>query len=492
MSDAATHDLVAELAATGAALDTSRAICNTAARDWWPLGLIEAAAGVDPQPPVVVCRPADADQVAAVAAVCNELRVPLTAAGGRSGVLGGAVPLHGGVALDLRSLTGIRSIDHESLVVDVGAGTFGHDFENALAHHALTVGHWPQSMELSTVGGWLACRGAGQFSGRYGKIEDIVEGLDVVLADGRRITTGGFPRSATGPDLTQVFVGSEGTLGIITGARLRAHPRPTATACGAWAFPSFTAGLEALRDVVQHGAHPAVLRLYDAAESARSHGVTDGSCVLLAYDEADEEFVALNLDRVRRAAMAAGASRLGDELVDHWFEHRNDVAALHTLIGKGYVIDTMELSASWATLPALCDAVTGAIQAVPGALSASAHQSHSYSSGGCLYVTFAGRPDQPDAATDRDGLDQRRALHQAMWRAGQDAALAAGASLSHHHGVGLARGPDLPRALGTAFDVLVSLKAALDPHEILNPGKLGLPTPPWMGAPGLAENRADT
>src|SRR5690606_3941896 len=172
-----------------------------ARRDRWPLAVPWALRGAVPPPAAV------------------------SAAGGRSGVLGGSVPLYGGVVLDLCGLAGIRSVDEESLVADVLPGTFGDRFEAELRErHGLTCGHWPQSMTLSTVGGWIACRGAGQLSTRYGKIEDLVVGLDVALADGRTITTGGFPRTATGPDLTHLFVGSEGTLGVITGARLKLRP----------------------------------------------------------------------------------------------------------------------------------------------------------------------------------------------------------------------------------------------------------------------------
>jgi alkyldihydroxyacetonephosphate synthase len=145
----------------------------------------------------VVVRPKDPDEVAAVVRLCHEAGVPVTAAAGRSGVLGGSVPVHGGVVLDLCDLVGIRSVDDTSLTVDVLAGTFGDRFEAELREtYGLTCGHWPQSMSLSTVGGWAACRGAGQLSTRYGKIEDIVVGLDVVLADGTQITTGGAPRQA--------------------------------------------------------------------------------------------------------------------------------------------------------------------------------------------------------------------------------------------------------------------------------------------------------
>ncbi len=223
--------------------------------------------------------------------VCNEARVPVTAAGGRSGVCGASVPVHGGVVLDLTAMAGVTDVDDTSLVVSVLPGTFGHELEAELRdRHGLTLGHWPQSVELSTVGGWVACRSAGQYSTRYGKIEDMVVGLDVVLADGRTITTGGMPRQAVGPDLTQLFVGSEGTLGVITGARLRAHPVPPGERRAAYGFDSFADGLDACRRILRRGATPAVLRLYDEAESKRSYG-TEGTNVLLVLDEGEPALV---------------------------------------------------------------------------------------------------------------------------------------------------------------------------------------------------------
>src|SRR5262249_49396315 len=157
----------------------------------------------------------------------------------------------------LTGISGIVDVDRTSMLVDVRAGTFGDVFEEELrAEHGVTCGHWPQSMALSTVGGWVACRGAGQLSTRYGKIEDIVEGLDVVLADGTLVHTGGAPRAAVGPDLTQLFLGSEGTLGIVVGARLRAHPLPRSEVRAAFAFGAFADGLDAMRRIVQRGATP--------------------------------------------------------------------------------------------------------------------------------------------------------------------------------------------------------------------------------------------
>src|SRR4029077_9866922 len=177
----------------------------------------------------VIVRPHSADEVAAVLRVCNDARVPVTAAAGRSGVCGASVPVFGGVLLDLTALAGIVAVDPTSMLVDVLPGTFGDVFEDELrATHGVTCGHWPQSMALSTVGGWIACRGAGQLSTRYGKIEDIVTGLDVVLGGGPHVTDGGAPGAPGGAVLRQLFVGSEGTLVVIVGARLRLHTLPPA------------------------------------------------------------------------------------------------------------------------------------------------------------------------------------------------------------------------------------------------------------------------
>ena len=246
---------LADACASVSTLDDDR---TEAGRDWWPLAIGWAAGGAVPSRPAVVARPTDTAQVSAVLALCDAARIPVTPAGGRSGVCGASIPLFGGVALDLCGLAGIGDVDATSLVADLRAGTFGPDVEAGLRDgHGLTLGHWPQSMDLSTVGGWLACRGAGQYSNRYGKIEDMVLGLEVVLADGRVVRTGGRgPRSATGPDLTQLFVGSEGTLGVITEGRFRVHPVPAGDGRRAFGFGSFADGLDACRRILRRGADP--------------------------------------------------------------------------------------------------------------------------------------------------------------------------------------------------------------------------------------------
>lgn len=473
----AADDIVSRFAGNNdlntAALDALSTICPTSTdaqstaehgRDWWPLAMHWALQGKTPRRAGAVCTPTNSAQVAAIVAVCNAHDLPLTVAGGRSGVCGSSVPLYGGVVLDVTAMQGIVSVDTVSGIVEVLPGTFGPDFENELqSKYQLTVGHFPQSFDISTVGGWVACRGAGQYSTRYGKIEDMVVGLEIVLANGDIVRTGGAPAAAIGPDLTSLFVGSEGTLGVITKVWLRAHPVAQFQARAAYVFPSFADGMHACRDSVRNGATPAVLRLYDEIESKRSHGLDGTQCTLLVLDEGDERLVKATLDIVRECAIS-NRGRVGDvELVEKWLHHRNDTSGLQALTRKGYIVDTMEVSAPWSKLESIFNDVRTAFMSAVGARSASCHLSHSYLDGACLYFTFAG--DKTDAVEDN---------YIAMWNAGQRAAIACGASVSHHHGIGINRARFMQESLGNAMQLLQGLKNTLDPKDLLNPGKIGL------------------
>ena len=209
-------------------------------------------------PHAVVVRVSTVEQVQAVMRIAHAATIPVTASAGRSNVTGAALPVRGGIVLDVCGLNRLIGVDTESQIVDVEAGMFGDVFEETLQReHGLTMGHWPSSFGISTVGGWIACRGAGQLSTRYGKIEDMVFGMDVVLADGSLVTLGGHSRAAVGPDLQQLFIGSEGTLGIIVRARLKLHRLPDYGRAIAYGFDTFAAGLDACREILQRGANPA-------------------------------------------------------------------------------------------------------------------------------------------------------------------------------------------------------------------------------------------
>lgn len=459
------------LAGECAKVDDGAAARVIAGRDWWPLSVQWAVEGVNPTLPAVVATPGDAAQVAAILKLCNEARVPVVPFAGRSGVCGGSLPVFGGVALDLTGLAGIVEVDDTSLLVRVQAGTWGDEFEATLrSKYEKTAGHWPQSIALSSVGGWVACRGAGQYSTRYGKIEDMVAGLEVVLADGAVLHTGGkAPRAATGPDLTQLFVGSEGTLGVITEVLLRVHPIPPAERRAAFGFPTFNDGLEACRTILRRGATPAVLRLYDPTETQRNFEI-DGTAVLIVIDEGDPGLIDSVMTVVKEDCLTAGASTLDDAIAERWLDHRNNLPPLESLARAGIVADTIEISAKWAALPGIYNDAIARVTAIDATLAVSAHQSHAYTDGGCLYFTFAGRP----ATT---AIEEKERYYRAAFDAVTGATEDNGGAISHHHGIGLNRAQYLEHHLGAGFGILTKLKESLDPNGILNPGKLGLSSP---------------
>jgi len=458
-------------------VDELAAGCSTSAatesviehsRDWWPLAMHWALDGKTWSIPAAVCTPTSVAEIAHVVRVCSHHRVPITPMAGRSSVTGAAAPARGGVALDMTAMNRILEVDPTSGIVCVEPGMFGPDLEDELqTKHRLTVGHFPQSFEISTVGGWVASRGAGQYSTRYGKIEDIVIGLEVILADSRVVRLGPHAAAAQGPELLHLFIGSEGTLGVITKVWLRAHPLPDHRRLAAYSFASLDLGISAIRDSVRHGATPAVLRLYDDIESTRSHAATDARCTLLVLDEGTSEIVDATLSVVDRFVRRHGGRAESSALVERWLDHRNDVSALAALTKKGFVIDTMEVTAPWSQTVTVVDAVKRAASAVDGVRNASVHLSHSYLDGACLYFTFAAKGDDPDTT------------YVDLWDAAQGAALDHGATLSHHHGVGMSRARFMYRALGESMSVLRDVKRALDPHGVFNPGKLALGEEVW-------------
>ncbi len=301
----------------------------------------------------------------------------------------------------------------------------------------------------------------------------MVIGLEVVLADGRVVRTGGHgPRSATGPDLTQLFVGSEGTLGVITEGRFRVHPVPDGEGRRAFGFASFADGLDACRRILRRGATPAVLRLYDDTESARSFDHPETN-VLIVLDEADPRLVEATLAVVD--AECRGADRLDDGLVDRWLEHRNDVSALAPLWRVGHRgrhrrgVGPLEGPARAVRRRARCPGKGGGH---PGGLVPPVPRLHRRR----LPLLHVRRPAPRRSRTRRRAPGPGRYYRRA-WDEVTRATMAAGGAISHHHGIGLNRARFLAEALGAGFDVLSSVKQALDPRGILNPGKLGLDSP---------------
>lgn len=462
--DAEVVDRLAQIVDT-VTTDISDIVAGT--RDWWARTKI-AETGQDPAiTQAVIVKVSSVEQIQAVMRLANERRIPVTVSAGRSNVTGAALPLAGGIVLDVIAVNRVLGFDPVSQIVEVEAGLFGDVFEEHIqSEYGMTMGHWPSSFGISTVGGWVACRGAGQLSTRYGKIEDMVAGLEVVLADGRLLTLGAPGRAAVGSDLQQLFVGSEGTLGVITKVKLKLHRLPEQSRALAYGFPSFAAGLEACREILQRGATPAALRLYDALESGVQFDLPEQNVLLIA-DEGEPELIDAVKTISADACEKIGGIKLDEgPIFERWLDTRylTGKSAEGFKESPGFVADTLEMIGSWDVLPAIYDEVVAAIAEVDGSLAGSAHQSHAYVDSACLYFSLRGTVD----------LDNRADWYQRAWDAANAVILKHGATLSHHHGVGLLRSRYMEESLGSGFEVLKTIKQALDPQNILNPGKLGL------------------
>ncbi|MGB3376195.1 MAG: FAD-binding oxidoreductase [Microbacterium sp.] len=437
-------------------------------RDWWVGTMISETGGEPAASTAVVVKVSSTEQVQSVMRIADAAAIAVTVSAGRSNVTGAALPVRGGIVLDVCGLDRFVSFDPVSQIVEVEAGVFGDIFEQTIqAEYGMTLGHWPSSFALSTVGGWVACRGAGQLSTRYGKIEDMVHSLDFVRADGELVTVGHGTRAATGPDLRQLLIGSEGTLGVITTVRLKLHRLPTYGRAVAYGFPTFRDGLEACREIMQSGATPAVLRLYDQLESGIQFDLPETNVLLIA-DEGTPELVDATIGISERVCATSGEELDGGAVFERWLDTRylTGKSSEGFTRGPGFVSDTLEMSGRWSDLPAIHEELLSAINAVPGTLAGSVHESHAYVDGACLYFSLRGDVE----------VEQRAHWYRSVMDAANAVLLRHDAIISHHHGVGLVRAPYLPESLGPSFEILAAVKRTLDPKNLLNPGKLGLPS----------------
>ncbi|MEU2038098.1 FAD-binding oxidoreductase [Nocardia niwae] len=427
--------------------------------------------------PDAVVFPADHDEVLAVLAYCARHAIAVVPFGGGTSVVGGVDPVRGRfgavIALDLRRLGGLTEVDPVSGTATLGAGLTGPRAEELLGAQGLSLGHFPQSFEFATLGGFAATRSSGQASAGYGRFDDMVQRLKIATPSGT-LELGRAPASAAGPDLRELFVGSEGTLGVITEVTLRVHPVPETVAYQAWSFPDFTTGAAALRAVVQAGAAPTVLRLSDEAETginlARSGDIGGNpvaGCLAVTTYEGSAAHVAARSAEAAAVLAAAGGSSLGETPAREWEHGRFAAPYLRdALLDVGVLCETLETATTWSNLTALKAEVTAALtdslsaQGTPPLVMC--HISHTYPTGASLYFTVVAK--QLD-----DPLTQWRAAK----RAAGDAIIAAGGTITHHHAVGTDHRPWVPDEVGDlGVRVLRAVKAELDPAGILNPGKL--------------------
>jgi len=431
-------------------------------RDLWPLVIMDERAGKS-APRVLVARPSGRDQVSAILRWAAANGVVVTPLGGATGVCGALGPETGELVIDMGAFDRILEVDETNLICRCESGVNGLALEQHLNERGLTLGHYPSSLAGTTVGGLCATRSSGQESSRYGSIEDMVLGLAVVLPDGTFAAPRPGPRSAVGPALHELWLGSEGALGIILGAVLKVHRLPETVIGRGYGFADLKSGLECMRAIMQSGIRPLLMRLYDPEDAAfNGYDLPHGSSVLVVATAGLESVATAEGDVVAR--LASKATALGAEPWDRWKKHRFDISAerLNRLLEPpGAYLDVIELAAPWTQLPELHARVKAAI-AVGGV--ALCHFSHAYEQGCCAYFSFAGAGDTEEEA---------RSAYSRAWEGAMTSAIELGATISHHHGTGQVRARWVADEMGGWMSVWRSVKEAIDPARIMNPRAVG-------------------
>ncbi|WP_420632260.1 FAD-binding oxidoreductase [Candidatus Leptofilum sp.] len=433
--------------------------------DAWPVAAKWKNQGKRPFAPDVVVQAHSAEQVSKLLQWANEKNVPVTPWGGGSSVTGQGLPSKGGIVLDTMSMDKVIALSDESLMVKVQAGKYGHRLEEELNARGYTLNHSPQSLDRSTVGGWVATRAMGQFSSRYGGIEDLIVAFTVVLPTGEIVETMNVPRGAVGPDLRHIFVGAEGTMGVVTDVTVKIFPIAEFRLFEAVTFDSVEAGVTVMRQTMRQGLKPFLVRFYDVVEAR--HAMQDKTfekCVMFLGFEGVETVAMAEYTAVMDICAAQGGEKIGPAPVEAWMDRRFDFSTVENILAEnGGLAETIEIAHFWDGILETYYELKEAL--APYAAEVLGHFSHVYPQGTSLYVILLGK-DTDDATAEANLLE--------IWDVAMRICVKNGAAISHHHGSGLARLPYVQDALGSSMPVLQKVKAALDPNDIMNPGKLGL------------------
>lgn len=445
---------------------SERDALNARRYDQWAVKHLRDWRGEAVPAPGWVVRPQSVEDVRRTVKLAAEQRVPLIPFGLGSGVCGGIEPTPDAILLDMGAMNAVRFIDNEDLLAGFDAGLNGLEAEEAVAAEGLTTGHWPQSIGISSVGGWVSTRASGQFSTAYGNIEDIIHTVEAVLPNGELVTLGKAVRAAAGPDLRHLLMGAEGTMGVITGVTLSLRAKPEHRDYSIFYADDMAAGFEAQRRIIRADWRPPVMRQYDGREVRRLFRDHErgGKAMLLMIHEGPRTRVAAEIAAMAEIAQEAGLEAGDPAAAKQWIERRNHVPTWRDMFERGYVADTVEISGKWSEIAAIYDDSIAALNAIPGVINASAHSSHVYRSGINLYFSFA--------ATFEDSAKMEPAYF-ACWRAIMEATAKHGGGVAHHHGAGRLRKPYLQHDLGEGGVALLRrIKQCLDPEGIMNPGNL--------------------
>ncbi|HLV01415.1 MAG TPA: FAD-binding oxidoreductase [Acidobacteriota bacterium] len=432
---------------------------------WLDRGLIPARADF-------IVHPGSVEEISELLKIANAYRLPIVPWGGGSGTQGGAIPTYGGIIIDLKRLNKILEVNEESLYVCAQAGINGTQLEWALNEKNLTLPHYPASANCATLGGYLAPRGSGTISTKYGKAEDLVMSMQVVLPDGRIIRTPGVPNHASGPDFMRIFLGSEGTFGIISEATMRIVPLPETRLFRAVLFKSIGDGIEAGRRMMVDRLEPLVIRMYDPSSTAslvkKVLGYElEGAYMIIGFD-GWEEIAAAQEKRAMLICEALGAKDLGREPGERWWNHRYDFYYPPLGLHLPQMYGTIETVTTFSKLEDLYWAKKKAIESHFGEIGIRyiGHFSHWFPWGASLYDRFIleETPEDPKEALH---------LHNRIWTVAVRTSLENEGMINEHHGVGLKLSRYMRAQYGPAWHLLASIKEALDPNGIMNPGKVG-------------------
>lgn len=447
------------------ALNTGQDVIAAHSYDVWPVAAKWRNQGKRPFAPDVVVTATSAEQISTLLRWAMERQVPVTPWGGGSSVTGQPLPTRGGIVLDTTRMNRVMALDPETLLVKVESGIIGLLLEKELNARGYTLNNSPQSLDRSTVGGWVGTREMGQFSSRYGGIEDLLVAYTVVLPTGEIVETLNAPRASVGPDLRQLFMGAEGTLGVITDVTMRIFRLAPFRIMEALTFDRVDAGVGAMREIMQVGLRPFLVRFYDHDEAR--HAMQDPAfeqCVMFLGFEGRERVARAEYVEAMEICTQAGAEPIGAAPVEAWMARRYDFSTIENLLAEpGGLAETIEIAHFWDRILETYHELKEAL--APFADEVLGHFSHVYAHGTSLYIILLGRAAD-DARAEQMLLE--------VWDTAMTICLKHGAVISHHHGAGLARQPYVNDALGTSHIVLQRIKDALDPAGIMNPGKLGL------------------
>ncbi|TGN19694.1 FAD-binding oxidoreductase [Leptospira idonii] len=430
----------------------------------------------------VVLTPKTEKEVEQIVTLANQLKIPIIPFGAGSSVTKALQAPNGGISIDLSLMDKVIEFNAIDGTVTTQAGIYGPALEAFLNEKGYTCGHFPQSFEFSTVGGWIAAKGAGQASTGYGKMEDILLAVTAITPNGK-IESKPYPAAAIGPDLFRLFLGSEGSFGVITSATLKIRKfKPENSTKGSFIFKNFESAVETMREVMQGGfGKPHFFRIQDPEEtdisfkmSGLQGGKEDKFLSFIGYKanerslmhvivDGDPDYSKFVFNKIKKIAKRRGAFSTGKSPVEKWLHQRYSSAYLRDyLMDEGVRIDTIETAVTWSELYALWSNTRSYVKSFPNT-SCMVHISHAYETGANLYFIFISPMDT------KNELDSFAKFHKGLI----DTIHQNGGSLSHHHGIGRLLSPWMKSELGeNGLQLLSAIKKSFDPKGIMNPGGL--------------------